>query len=63
MAPEVVAEKSPIAWMELMTKSREMAMQAGGSNSKPKCKTWGISKYPAVMTLSNWTMPMARARI
>ena len=30
MAPDVVAEKSPMAWIELMTNRIEMAIQAAG---------------------------------
>lgn len=36
IAPDVVAEKSPIAWTELIVKRMEMAMIAGISNSSPK---------------------------
>lgn len=37
MLPEVVAEKSPIAWIELIANSRPMATQAEGSKLIEKC--------------------------
>ena len=55
--PAVVAEKSPMACTELMTKSRPKATQAEGSNSMPKCMTSGSWNTPACATLEKLTIP------
>ena len=49
--PEVVAEKSPIAWTELTANKSAIAIAAEGSNSIPKGISLGAWKIPALITL------------
>ena len=57
MPPTVVAVKSPMAWMELMAKSRPMATQEGTSKVTPKCITRGRENQAAEPTSAKDTMP------